>query len=520
MNMTTCIKRDFDKVGIDPWEPSYAVPVINGKLTIRDLAEHIDESQINVVEDQNNLYKLIYRDTVQSDIAENVIKLPNQEYNLLAGLTFTKNNSLNAGTPITDTYSEKSNFLAENDQKLVYANLKGGTLKFTLTTNLPHNIDIKLTIPSLTKDGSQYSQVLTYNYSGQGTTNTIVTGDLSGYKLDLSGNGNETNKLTWEAEVNFKPTGNTSVGNESVALKLDITDLKFSLLYGDIGTYTFPEFNGKVKIDIFENASQGEIVFNDPRLKFEVDNNIGAPIGFEINQFETKTDYGQVVQLTSSGSLKIPGPNSLLYPSIIGEKALTTYTLNKTNSNIVEAFKPAPSQLNYAVVPKIVSDGTKTNFIQDKSQIKVYAEAEIPLDATVKIYRLTDTIMDIDLPDNDYIEYALIKIKNSNTLPVDVQIQGYWLDDNNQIIDSLLLSGSKLINSGPIDQNGNVLSPGIHYQEENYDKARYDKIKKSKKLLIAGDLKSSNEGNTPVKFYSYSELKLQVSVLVNGKVEF
>jgi len=520
LSMTTCIKRDFDKVGIDPWEPSYAVPVINGNLNMKDLAEHINEDEINVVEDQNNLYYLIYRDTVQSDIAENIIKLPNQLFSTNAGLSAGKNSNLNLGIPVTNTYNEKSDFQAENDQELVYANLKGGILTFTLNTNLPHHIDIDLTIPSLTKNGVPYTQKLQYQYQGQTAVNIAVTGDLNGYKLDLSGNGSETNKVTWNAVVNYSPSGNISVGNESVILNLAITDLKFSLLYGDIGNYTFPEFSGRIKIEIFENADQGEIIFNDPRLKVEIDNTFGAPAGFDLTKFETQTDYGQIVPFTSSGALNIPGPNVISYPKTIGQNSMTNYLLNKTNSNIVDAFKPAPSALNFAVVPVITSDGTKTNFIQDNSQIKVYAEAEIPLDATIKIYSLQDTIKDIELPDNDYIESVLFKIKNTNTLPIDVNIQGYWLDENNQRIDSLLISGTKLINSGAIDQNGNVLSPGIQYQEEFFDKARYEKIKNLTKLLLVGDLKSSNQGNTPVKFYSYNELNLQISILVNGKVEF
>lgn len=520
LSMTTCIKRDFDKVGIDPWEPSYAVPVINGNLSMKDLAEHIDENEINVYEDINNLYYLVYRDTIQSDVAENIIKLPNQLYSENVGLSSGKNANLNLGIPVTDTYNRKDDFAADNGQELVYADLKGGTLTFSLNTNLPHHVDIDLTILSLTKNGVPYSQKLQYQYQGQSGSNIAVTGDLSGYKLDLSGNGSEINKVNWSAVVNYIPSGNNSIGNESVLLNLALTDLKFSLLFGDIGTYTFPEFDGRIKIEIFENADQGEIIFNDPRLKFEIDNNIGAPADFVLNKFETQTDYGQIVSFTSSGNLKIPGPNSISYPTAIGQNSMTTYSLNKTNSNIVDAFKPAPSQLNFAVVPGIVSDGSKSNFIKDNSQIKVYAEAEIPLDGTVKLYSLTDTVLDIDLPDNEYIESVLFKIKNTNTLPVDVNVQAYWLDENNQRIDSLLISGTKLINSGPIDQNGNVISPGINYQEEFFDKARYEKIKNSTKLLVVGNLKSSNQGNTPVKFYSYNELNLRVSVLVNGKVEF
>lgn len=513
-----CKKRDFDKVYIEPWKPSIAAPLINGSLSMKDIAENIDKNEINVIEGPDGLYTLIYRDTLESDYAETYIKVPDQLAKENYGLTLTENTRVNLGETVTNSESYAVTINTENGQELKYADLKGGILNFSVTSTLPHHISLDIGIPSFTKNGVPFATTLDLTYNGSSPVEANISEALEGYRLDLSGDGTQSNTFLWNADITVTSSGEVSVGNESVQIDLGLNNLQYSLLYGNLGSFTFPSYDGFVNIEVFDNAEQGEVVFNDPKLKLTLNNTFGVPAAFTINQLETETDYGMIVDFSSTGNLQIPGPNIIEFPTTVGQNALTDYSLDKTNSNIVDAFKPAPSRLNYSLTPGISSSGMDNHFVLDTSRIKAYTEAEIPLDGTIKIYSLVDTIRGIEFQDEENIRSALLKIKTINSLPLDVTLQAYWLDNENNILDTLFLDNT-LIVSGQVNNNGEVTAATTYYQEIYYDRERYEKIIPATKLLVEGDLQSSNNGNTPVKFFSHNEITLQISTLVNTEFE-
>jgi hypothetical protein len=166
----------------------------------------------------------------------------------------------------------------------------------------------------------------------------------------------------------------------------------------------------------------------------------------------------------------------------------------------------------------IGASGTTDKFITDQSQIKVYIDVEIPLDGRIHVYALEDT-MSIELPQSEYVEKAVLKLKTTNHFPIDILIQGYFLDSNNVVIDSLIVPPDYIASSGQIDNNGKVIAPSERYTEVVLTKDRYDKISKAKQLIIMGDLATTNNATVSVKIYSSYTLQTQLSVQADFKVK-
>ncbi len=514
----SCIRRDFDKVTLDPWEPSLAVPLIHSTLKIKDIATKVDIDNLNVIENTDGMYTLIYRDTLYSDPAERIILLPDQAYSRSYGLTLSENIAVNSGEPVTKEHSENESFDTENSEELTSIIFKEGRLNWSLASEFPHDMLIRFQIPKLTRNGIPYSGEVVIDESSNRSAS--LSEDLTGYTMDLTGNnGTQINTFDWEVEITVTSTGNFSIGNEALQITAALTNLKYAQLYGKFGTIVLPSYSGIVGIDIFDNEGQGQVIFNDPKIRMNVENTFGVPMGFAVNELLTQNNSGQTVPVNSSGALLIPGPNLINYPASPGQRAETRYVLNNTNSNIVDAFAPAPNQLRYNIRPSILSDN-RTNFVEDKSQFTAYLEAEFPMDGIVKIYSLQDTIYDISLPDEDYIQSVLLKIKTENSMPVDLHLQGYWLDVNGDILDSLIIPNKNIVNSGIVNQNGEVIQASTEYVEVRYDRDRYNQIKNADRLLLDGNIITTDQGSRPVKFFSHNELKLQISILVNAKVEF
>jgi hypothetical protein len=523
LSMFSCIKKEkYEGIGVEPWQPDLAVPVINGTLELKDLAENIDKSQVNVIEDQDGLYILVYKDTLESEKAEDLIKIPDQQFSKVYGVPSLPEIAFPNKTT-EKVFQESYQFTMSNGEKLKYADLKGGNLVLTSNSGFNTNLNITVTFSSLISNTT--GQPLKTIFSVKKGVNTLPPISLAGYTLDLDGaDGTKINTLEYQVKVAFS-TGSAGETAGVVDVDFSMENLKYKTLYGNLGTYNFPPTAGTVNIDIFENVEHGEIIFNDPRIILNFENSFGVPSSFRFTQFETVTDNNQVEKISNTnnnpGTLNTNGgPNVLNAPANIGQVAYTTYEVNATNSTIVKAFEHAPSMLNYSVIPSIISGTGINHFITDNSRIKVYATAEIPLDARIKVYTLTDTIKDIDLPDDDFIQQATIKIKTTNSLPVDAYVQGYWLDEKGKILDTLIVPAKDLLVSGQINQDGIVVAPTEQYIEITYNKARYDKIKNATMLKIEGNMETSKAGTVPVKFYSHNHIRIQVAVNVKGKVEF
>lgn len=515
----SCIRRDFDKVTLDPWEPSLAVPLMQATLSIKDAATKIDVENLNVIENADGMYVLIYRDTLQSVSAENIIRIPNQYHSHTYNFTLNENTKVNNGETVTKEHSESETFVSEDNEEITRVELKEGLLSWTSNSGFPHDLLIKFRVPKLTRDGIPYSGEV--QMTGASPKNANLTENLAGYTLDLTGSdGDSFNTFDWEVEITATSNGSTSIDTQVLQLEVSLTNLKYSRLFGKLGSKNLTTFNGAVGIDIFDNPGDGNVVFNDPKIRLNVENSFGLPVEFRINRLSTiNHNTGQSIALTSSGDLLIPGPNSIAYPSSPGQTAETNYLLDKNNSNIVDAFTYTPNELNYTISPSLASD-QYTNFVEDQSRFKAYLEAEFPMDGILKWYSLQDTIYDIDLPDEDYIQSVLLKIKTVNSMPLDIQLQGYWLDSLGNMIDSLIIPDKRIARSGVVDHHGEVTQQSTEYTEILYDKDRYNKVKRARRLLLEGYLLTTDQGNRPVKFFSHNALNLQLSILVNAKVEF
>lgn len=505
---------------LQDWEPSAAIPIINAHMTLEDVVENIDKSVINVYEGADQLYIFRYRDTIYSQTAESYINIPDESFSGSYGVDLPESVALASGTNIEKSFTETFTYDFIENMSVKYADLKSGLLQISLSSDFMHDVTLTFTINSLKNNGIPLTRTYNLSYTGVIPVSVSDNIDLTGYRLDLSGDNSTTNSFSLDAHVSITSSGNPASSANSISYSFDISNLGYRLLYGNVGEYVLPRFADEVTIEIFENALYGDVYFSDPRFKLELDNSLGVPVSFTVDELQAETDYGEVIPLT--GPI-IPGPNTINYPSFAerGSFALTQYHLTKDNGyNVVDAFNPAPSKIQYGVTAAVGTPSGTDFFVLDTSRIKVYAEAEIPMHGRIGIFSMADTAKNLDLPDREFVESATFKLRIENYVPVEVWVQGYWLDSTGTVLDSLVIPAEKVIASGPIDANGEVISPMVKYTEIHYDAERYSKIADATSLLIRGDLRTSDNGSTEVKFFSYNYMKVQLSVLAQGKIAF
>ena len=213
-----------------------------------------------------------------------------------------------------------------------------------------------------------------------------------------------------------------------------------------------------------------------------------------MNVFDIFTVRGEVLPLESEfleNGIDFP------YPGLdeIGVVKTEPFELTKENSNIDVVLGSGPIAIDYDVNAFTNPDSLTDirGFITDSSYYKVRVDVELPLYARAANFLAQDSI-DLDLSDFDGADYAEFKLVSENGLPLDVDVQAYFLDVNGAVIDSLLDDRQRLVEGAPVDEDGNALEANTTTTFVGISEERFAKIKAANKILLNAVFSTVNDG--------------------------
>ncbi len=278
-----------------------------------------------------------------------------------------------------------------------------------------------------------------------------------------------------------------------------------------------------LNLEVYNKVIGGQFYFDNPIIHITITNSIGMPINLTFTTFQTWSPVNGtiIVELFST-----PPPIALTpapaFPLTPGDVSVTTYTFDKTNSNIQDFLLTSPKYLYYAVQGITNVPATIPNFITDSSEFSVEVLLELPLHGYASFLSLGDTLpfsLGINDPSGSdiYAEAATFVINAYNGFPIDAVIQLSFLDTiSGNVVDSLFYNGEQTVfEAGPVGPAPALRVTNIvHTVTEVYvDKARLDRIGSANKLIIRGTLTSANNPAL-VKIYSDYTLELKLAVRV------
>lgn len=363
----------------------------------------------------------------------------------------------------------------------------GTNIWFTFQNSLPEDINIKLTIPELSKNGQVFTQdfVLKYNNT---SPSILVTEKFSVDEWSLT---SVNNSITFQYQARTK--SGTPIKLDQAQMNFDL--IKFSYLEGYLGYHIFPIEGSSVDVGLFNNWLSGSFSFEDPKITISVQNAFGLPVRSRVNKMALTSITGTNVNLESAF---INTGIDFAYPSFseIGTVKTTDFIFDKTNSNLKEIFNEKTKTIAYDIVALINPDRDTTinGYISDGGFFVINVAVEVPLNGSVNNVVLTDTL-DIDLADYDEIISAQFKSITSNDFPAEVKVQAYFLDENGQRLDQLFNNdGIILPPASPLPDDTTL--PGIDKIDfMEFDDARFANIKRAKKLAIVGAINTIDSEN-------------------------
>jgi len=509
--MSSCVKEEFDMdtVSTTNWNPNGAGPLINSSLTMWDILDDYDSTDLLVV-DSNQFVYLVYEDTVYSQSAEELITLNNQALNYSDNLTIPGGN---LATDYTASYDVDFDFALAGGMELDSLMLKQGLLNLSLNSDLNYPATIIMSLPGSTQNGTTYRDTL--NYSG--TSGNISSG-LAGTKLVFD-NTIVDNRLAVHFDVIVHGNGATNNSPYFLNFNMSFNTLNFRYLYGYLGQFDLSLNNDTIGIRVYNNSLTGTVNWEDPRLYVNVYNGWGLPI-------RATTDYLAAIRTNTPPATVvisgpgIPNPWDINYPSSMGQIASSSFILNKSNSNIDAGLNITPQKILALVSGSTNPNGNVTkNFVEDVSRMAVEAKLELPFYGTANGFIIQDTF-NTDLgEDLSHIDWVLFKLYTNNMFPIDGTVQLYFCDSLYNRLDSLL---------NPVDQSLVAATPGpapdyivtspvAKMVSQTISGARVLNLENTKHIIVRARLDTYNSAGSLVKIYSYYKLDIRLSAQVQLK---
>jgi hypothetical protein len=526
MVFTGCYKKDFSELKLANASPEYLYPLIDAELSLKDIIDP-SKKKLNILEDADGFYTFVYYQDLVDQYITDLLKIKDISLSQSAALTSTEVSGLPVSKNISHNFSNSFTLVASNAEQLKHVQIKSGSIPFNVSSTFKHNVQLTVAFPYIKKNNVAVTKTVSLNYTGGSTVNVVDSIDLSGCTIDLSENGTKVNTISYDAVLKVAYiTGNSITAAQKITFSTGIKNIAYSYADGYIGKYSVTIPYDSVAIDIFSNAYAGNVFFTDPKVRALISNSIGAESTVKINQLVSSSNITGTTVITGSQiNTSIP----VLYPSQaeLGQIKTTTIQLDKTNSNVQTVFNPAPDKIFYQMSAILNPSGVASNYVTDQSKLSIRGEVEIPMEGKVTKFVLLDTIPDLTFPSGDItgngndvtVISAAFNIGMVNGFPLNSNVQMYFIDDQNNIIDSLF-STPHLIPAASVDGDGKVISSNSVLIKEVFDEQRYRRVTSAKKAVLYAFFNTAMNGAVPVKIYSSYKIKSNISIDVKANVSF
>ncbi len=101
-----------------------------------------------------------------------------------------------------------------------------------------------------------------------------------------------------------------------------------------------------------------------------------------------------------------------------------------------------------------------------------------------------------------------------NEMPLAIGVQGYFVDENGEVIDSLFNGIGHPIEGAPVDAGGVVTQKLTTSTFVTFDAARFDKVRSAKRLDLHAYFSTTNNGQQSVKAFADQFLEIRMGMKV------
>jgi hypothetical protein len=479
-------KPPYDNVDLNvKLNPEYAIPLLETEMGLRDLFDNFNGDAFLKVQ-SDGTFQMLYQGKM----------LETQPFNLFAGLPDVQTIPIiqaDIGVP----------FPSPSNTRIDAIDFKNGFLKWRFDAQaMPLNV--RISVPQFTKNGQPFLKEF------------ILTNEAYRDSINLN---------SWHCE----PTqGNivfscqaTKANGESVSLNnqgtYELTRFEATSIEGYFGQFLVALPKNAVALDFFQMwRKNGKILFTEPKITFNFENSYGFPIQARTSTAESINQAGQKIALESPLTTGV----NLPYPTLNEMGAVKNYTqsIDSKNSNLGELLASNLTEFSQSVIAitNLGNTSKMAGFYTEKCRLKVSYTLEVPIVGTAENFVVFDTLP-IVLSNFSQVSAAEFKLTTDNSLPLDMNLQAYFINDTGGVIDSLVQKQPLILRGAPTTAFGTTIGSNLAYNFIKMDAAKFNNIRPTKRIIVKYTVSSTNNGANAVRINSAQlvGLKLGVRVGVN-----
>ncbi len=477
--------EDFRAIDSVDHSPEFAVPLINTSLSIDDILDEVEDISYLTVDPDGSMTLNYSNDQIQKGASELSQELDDFPIVLV-------DSTMNMPAQFFDNLAVNSLYL------------KNGTIDFEVQSSHTEDINLNIIFPGLKKDNEPLEITSTIQYQGNSPVIVNLTSvSVQDYILSLP-EGN--------IEIRYEAYNTSGTRVLLDLISGEAKDWEYSSIQGVWANETFTIDSNRVDINIFENGLGGDISLDDPKLKIDLTNSIGVPMQLKIENLVAHTEDGNTIALTS---IYNDGFN-IEYPTLneIGQSKTVQLLLDKNNSNIVSIFNARPISISYKIVAEVNPElTTDAGFITEDSKLVVDFGFEVPIYGTASGFTI-ESSSEFTMDEIEEISHASFKLITNNEIPLDLDLQLYFTDENENIIDSLFDQKRAILASPIMGANSTVINPSEQINLIDISAERFDNIQAAKQVLTSATLSTTNEGTVPVRIMSNQKVDVRMGAII------
>lgn len=512
--LLSCNKPDLNKLSGVQWNPNLAAPIGYADFGINDLFSSIDSSM--VISSIGEM-SLVYEDQLDTILAQSVVQLDDysEVFDMIPS-DFTTAATISFNGVMTNSTTNNSDYTTNNGIELHTLNFESGSLQLNLTTTIQHDVTLVVTILDLESNGTPIQRTLNVAYTGSVPQSASSTVNLSDVTADFTAGGTAVNRLRISVDATITGTGQPIIGNESLNLTMNLTDLEFKNITGYFGQQVLTSVSDSILMKIFNTPSPGNLTFTNPTLTFTIDNSFGIPVEINFSNFASvNTETGQTTTL--SGFPPILNVNT---PTGFGQSVSTSKVFNTANTtNLSSIIDAVPKYLQYSISATSNPAGNVAplNFIESTSRMIVRAALELPLEGYASNISASDTMDFTYDGEVDNIESLMFRLYAKNGFPVLFNGQAVFTDENYVPVFSLFSSPQEIVSAALVDNSGVVSSPTSKTTDVTIDNSKIQLLGNVKHIIISGLAGTTEPEGTIVKFYDSYRIAIKLGMQVKMK---
>lgn len=522
-SMHSCIKEEFDPDKLDlslEFSPGVALPLGYVHYQLDKLLEDSADSKTIKIDD-DGLITIVYSQELVSFRADELISI--------SDVSFSSAINNNTGFPIDlsvvpDRQTLGDTVVTSLSMDAAYAEIDSiqvESMDIIIGLSSTHNLNgnLEITSPDIVRGSTQWRVRMPLDQSTLNST-------LEGYTIKLSHNTPDVNQVQLIFTIEFNRSSGVIANNETILnVNIQMQNTDYSALFGYLGQHEIDMDSRSVPIDFFDYIVEGTFHFAEPELKLVFDNSYGLPVQIIMEDFAVISDDNGRTEIVGSGVPSATNPLVINYPSLsqVGESVKDSIVMDELNTNLFTAMEQSPTSLSYGVEGLMNPDGNDhNNFLTDSSKFKVRADLSLPLHGYADFALVLDTI-NFDF-ENFYenppeeIKRLAFRINSTNGFPVNIYMQGYFMDGNYTVLDSMFTDvndeGRIITAASDTDGDGKVDPFENEPVEVEFTREKIDNISGSKYLILHGRLNTTNyEQKENVKIYASYYLDAHIGII-------